>query len=278
MAGSPRSCPRNSPNLSSYAKPPPPQHQHLFNFKYDTRYFLSLLPQQSTTMATPPSLAEKIIPLSTPGRVYQDNFSPAQGNALQAAVASIFGMSLNEVPNFIEMEEGYEAAITRFYQQGLGHGHGCVIEGRECDKVMLNVNGSCDSSSEWSYMASDLRHLRSPEDQESINARRENMIDSMDSLVHHEKITTSQLDKIEQAVVKGKQEILDEIPKFPCKIPDEYNSKICILRGKSPRGDFGHVVVAKHIADGKFEMMHDPHPDATFLDTRDAYGWCLFFV
>ena len=40
-------------------------------------------------------------PLSTPTKVYQDNFSPGKGNALQAAVASMFGQSLHDVPNFI---------------------------------------------------------------------------------------------------------------------------------------------------------------------------------
>ena len=145
-------------------------------------------------MVTPVQI-QKRIPLSAPTRVYQDNFSPERGNALQAAVASIFGMSLHKVPNFIESPGGYEAAINRFYQQGVEEG--------EC--VKMKLDGSC-------------------------------------------------------------------------KIPDDYNNKICILRGKSPRGDFGHVVVAKYATDGNFEMLHDPHPDATFLDATEAFGWCLFFA
>lgn len=61
-------------------------------------------------------------------------------------------------------------------------------------------------------------------------------------------------------------------------VPNEYKDKVCILRGKSPRGDFGHVVVARHLATGGFEMIHDPHPEAAFLDESEEYGWCLFFV
>mmetsp|Transcript_6084 Transcript_6084/g.6822 ORF Transcript_6084/g.6822 Transcript_6084/m.6822 type:complete len:139 (+) Transcript_6084:199-615(+) len=134
--------------------------------------------------------------LSIPTKVYQDDFSPARGNALQACVASIFGMPLNDVPNFIAMPEGYEAAIKRFYLKQKKDG--------ECIKII--IDGSCNSN-----------------------------------------------------------------------IPKEYNNMFCMLRGKSPRGDFGHVVVAKYICHEKFDMVHDPKPDETFLDTKEAYGWCLFF-
>jgi len=134
-------------------------------------------------------------PLSTPTKVCQDNFSPGKGNALQAAVASLFGQSLHDVPNFITSNEGDEVAIRDYYQNKEAKG--------ECVKISLANNDN---------------------------------------------------------------------------IPEIYSNKICILRGKSPRGEHGHVVVAKHIQCGQFEMLHDPHPDATFLDKSEAFGWCLFFV
>ena len=133
-------------------------------------------------------------PLSTPTKVYQDDFRASKGNALQAAVASLFGQSLHDVPNFIRSNRGYEIAIRDYYQ-------------------MKEVNGECV------------------------------------------KISLANND-----------------------VPEIYNNKICILRGKSPRGEHGHVVVAKHIQSGQFEMLHDPHPDETFLDKSEAFGWCLFFV
>lgn len=136
-------------------------------------------------------------PLSTPTKVYQDNFSPGKGNALQAAVASMFGQSLHDVPNFIiTSKQGYEVAIRDYYQHKEANG--------ECVKIKLSTNND--------------------------------------------------------------------------NIPEIYNNKICILRGKSPRGEHGHVVVAKHVQFGQFEMLHDPHPDETFLDKSEAFGWCLFFV
>ena len=52
--------------------------------------------------------------------------------------------------------------------------------------------------------------------------------------------------------------------------------KLCILRGKSPRGDFGHVVIAR-VVEGRFTMIHDPHPDDTFLDPQEPYGWYMVF-
>ena len=41
----------------------------------------------------------------------------------------------------------------------------------------------------------------------------------------------------------------------------------CIFTGQSPRGDWLHSVVA--VATGRgcgYELLHDPHPDGTFLD------------
>ena len=134
-------------------------------------------------------------PLSTPIKIYQTDFSPGKGNALQAAVASIFGLDLSKVPNFIEVPEGYEASIRTF----------CHDHGSECIKIALGGGKSVG------------------------------------------------------------------------KILSEYNGKLCILRGKSPRGDFGHVVVAKRENDA-FQMMHDPHPEETFLDEGEDAGWCMFFL
>jgi len=130
-----------------------------------------------------------------PKRVHQDDFSPGRGNALQACVASIFGLSLNDVPNFITMPEGYEAAIKKF----------CLQQNRDGKCIKIKIDGSSN-------------------------------------------------------------------------IPDEYNGMICVLRGKSPRGDFGHVVVAHNIANGRFDMVHDPHPEGTYLDPKEMYGWCMFFA
>lgn len=126
-------------------------------------------------------------------QVYQNDFSPAKGNALQAAVASIFDLSLDEVPNFIQSPDGYESAIKTFYKQREPDG--------QCIKIVFT------------------------------------------------------------------KDIIQNV----------YLDRICILRGKSPRGDFGHVVVARYTK-GSFEMIHDPHPDGTFLDKSESFGWCLFFL
>ena len=133
--------------------------------------------------------------VSTPHAVHQNNFDPGRGNALQAATASIFGLPLEDVPNFIEMPNGYEAAIRDFCQAG----------GSNPIKITI---------------ANIFEHIAAHSD---------------------------------------------------------YRGEICILRGKSPRGDFGHVVVARQSGDG-FEMIHDPHPEGTFLDSSEDFGWCMFFV
>lgn len=53
----------------------------------------------------------------------------------------------------------------------------------------------------------------------------------------------------------------------------------CILSGKSPRGDHSHAVVGRyHINDDGhwFSLVHDPHPDQTFLDGPPK--WAAMFV
>ena len=125
-----------------------------------------------------------------PSKVYQDDFSPAKGNALQACVAALLSQPLHEVPNFIALQVGYEQGIR--------------------DYVQANSK----------YTA---------------------------------------------------------VKKETNEVTDDDTDKLCILRGKSLRGDFGHVVIAR-IEKGQFKMVHDPHPDATFLDDSEAYGWCMLFV
>lgn len=59
------------------------------------------------------------------------------------------------------------------------------------------------------------------------------------------------------------------------------SGSVVLLRGRSPRGTHGHVVLARVVAaEGvppTFEMLFDPHPDATFLaDPADeAFGWLM---
>lgn len=124
-----------------------------------------------------------------PAKVFQHDFSPAKGNALQACVASLFHQELSQVPNFITLECGYEQGIQDYLKRNSVY-----------------------------------------------------------------------------TAIKNK------LPAIPAG--DEGN--LCILRGKSPRGDFAHVVVAK-IVNGKFSMVFDPHPDGLYLDTSEEFGWYMVF-
>ena len=134
--------------------------------------------------------------------VLQDDFRPGRGNALQACVASLFGLELEDVPNFITLPEGYEKAIRAF----------CAARRVTCEKMAVE------------------------------------------------------------------------------DIPETFDGRMCILRGASPRGYFGHVVVARYVGscdtslhkmvltgNGAFRLVHDPHPEGTFLDEGEGCGWALFF-
>jgi hypothetical protein len=50
------------------------------------------------------------------------------------------------------------------------------------------------------------------------------------------------------------------------------DGQLCVVSGKSPRGDFGHCVVGR-FEDGDIKIIHDPHPDNTGLDGEiEQYG------
>jgi hypothetical protein len=226
-------------------------------------------------------------PLFTPRRVYQNKFVRGKGNAIQAAVASIFGLTLLEVPNFIEMSERYEDSITKFYSDGSG-GHG------KCIRITLENTGckdtTCRDMDHTTLNGPDeIRRNRSPEENERVAVITENCMTQIYSVLNDKRITMSQLEGFNQRLnelVQGTLLSLSAPKNCNCvannsrqyAVPDKFNNKICILRGKSPRGDFGHTVVARHLSNGKFEMLHDPYPDGDFLDRKHGYDWCLFFV
>jgi hypothetical protein len=126
--------------------------------------------------------------LIQPARVRQTDLSAGTGNALQACVAAMFGLNLEDVPNFITLDVGYLQGIQDFVAP------------------------------------------------------------------------FSQVRKVAVASVNGGD-----------------MGRLCILRGKSPRGTHGHVVVARVRSSDRFELLMDPHPEDSFLDQNEAYGWCLFF-
>ena len=125
--------------------------------------------------------------------VQQTDFNAGSGNALQACVATLFGRSLVDVPNFITLACGYRKGIEQFVAPHF-------------DVQIISLTDHDNSMS---------------------------------------------LVPIGQLV---------------------------ILRGKSPRGSHGHVVVAKCIDSMVFSNVHDPHPDVTFLDGSEPPHWCMFFT
>jgi len=134
--------------------------------------------------------------------VLQTDFSPGSGNALQACVASMFGVAgpldtntcEGEVPNFIVDPRGYDVALSAWAE---GRGLTWV-------KVNLDPSGSLPGGSP------------------------------------------------------------------PAGVPHD---ALCVLRGKSPRGEHAHVVVGQ-LRGGTPVPLFDPHPDATMLD--GAGGWVGF--
>jgi hypothetical protein len=147
-------------------------------------------------MASLSSKAPIINLVEQPLHIYQNDFTPSTGNSLQACIASIFGQTLKDVPNFITLECGYLQGIQNYVNR-------------------------------FGY-----------------HAYKKKCCSSMDNTA--------------------------------CERNDV--GKICVIRGKSPRGDFGHVVVGKVGESGSIEeWIHDPHPDSTFLDKSESFGWYMIF-
>ncbi|EQC37356.1 hypothetical protein SDRG_05573 [Saprolegnia diclina VS20] len=133
--------------------------------------------------------------MATVRQVRQTDFTAAKGNSLQACIASLQGVELDTVPNFILDPAGYMAAINRYL----------APQGLTFEKITLTANGS--------------------------------------------------------------------VPADASRLPP---GSAVVLRGKSPRGDFGHVVVARVEASGEaFEPIMDPHPDDTFLDGPGQWAGVL---
>jgi len=132
-------------------------------------------------------------------KVQQTDFSAGSGNALQAAVATVFGVQLEDCPNFVQAQEGYEAAMQSWL----------AARGWKMKKLPLEDGFLRKSSG------------ATPGDK-------------------------------------------------------------CIVRGTSPRGDFGHVVVGSiKVSDDAnsetfgVDFLHDPHPDGSML--RPPLVWVALF-
>jgi hypothetical protein len=135
--------------------------------------------------------------------------------------------------------------------------------------------------------SAEIRRNRSPEENERLAAITENCMTQIYFVLNNERITMSQLEGFNRRLnemVQGTLLSLNAPKNCNCVannlrryyVPEEYKGKICIMRGKLPRGDFGHTIVARHLSDGKFQMLHDPYPDGDFLDRKQGYDWCLF--
>ena len=125
-------------------------------------------------------------------RVLQTEFTAEKGNALQACVASILRLPLEEVPNFIAQPEGYWPAM-------LAHS---AARGLSMIKLPLKDG------------------------------------------------------KLPFASIPG---------------------TLCILRGTSPRGPHGHVIVAVVDGDGvSISPVHDPHPESMYLS--GPAEWAAFYA
>lgn len=77
-------------------------------------------------------------------KVYQTIVDPIKGNCMQAAIASLFELSLEEVPNFIELGDEWAFTFKKFYENK-GYSYGILNPSsrvsKELIKKALNFDG-----------------------------------------------------------------------------------------------------------------------------------------
>lgn len=73
-------------------------------------------------------------------KVYQTIIDPNHGNCMQAVVASLFEMELDEVPNFIEFEDRWYLEMIKFYEER-GYELGTISGSTEHMKIAAEFDG-----------------------------------------------------------------------------------------------------------------------------------------
>lgn len=97
-------------------------------------------------------------------RVFQSRIDKKHGTCMQASIASLFEMFIEDVPNFIELEDEWYNTLVRFYKDR-GYGHICSFNPRgemELTKQVLEhdggVNGYWNASVESINLGSEITH------------------------------------------------------------------------------------------------------------------------
>lgn len=75
-------------------------------------------------------------------KVYQSRIDKNHGTCMQAAIASLFEMFIEDVPNFIELDENWFDVMVEFYEEK-GYSLGCFHPKEEIEKMkeILEVDG-----------------------------------------------------------------------------------------------------------------------------------------
>ena len=79
-------------------------------------------------------------------KVYQSRIEKKHGTCMQAAIASLFEMFIEDVPNFIELDENSFHVMSEFYKER-GYSLNCCFNPREDiprTKQVLEVDGGID--------------------------------------------------------------------------------------------------------------------------------------
>jgi len=68
-------------------------------------------------------------------KIYQTIVDKGHGNCMQAAIASLFDLSLNDVPNFIEYKDGWFSPLWEL-SQNLGYEYQGMLHNKNYNKLL----------------------------------------------------------------------------------------------------------------------------------------------
>lgn len=96
-------------------------------------------------------------------KVYQSRVDKSHGTCMQAAMASLFEMFIEDVPNFIEMGDEWWYNLRKFYKER-GYSHGCYNPNGKIDTAKKalefdgGINGYWFASVESVNLGKDVWH------------------------------------------------------------------------------------------------------------------------
>jgi hypothetical protein len=185
---------------------------------------------------------------AVPARVLQTDVTAGSGNALQACVCSLLGMPL--------VDDDDDGAVD--------------------DDDVANDNG--DTNTDDAGSSGSVNRVQRQHKQHQQQQQQQQPPPPPQHVPNFVKLHGAAYEPAIRRFCAARRRTVTKLP-LPLTPAQAraHADRYCILRGQSPRGAHGHVVVARWTGRA-FVVTCDPHPDGSGLDASAPYGWAMFIV